>query len=89
MGPFLVISPLPTPWMVLGGDGCLPPTGVPGSLLCEWSSFPSFFRLDVPLATTLEADVEASFFCYYLCATANAFTKALCFPASIFAKDKR
>lgn len=92
MGPLLVISPLPTSWLGLGGDGYfgyLPLAGVPGPFLRGWLPFPSFYCLDIPLLTTLGVDVEAPFFSFYLHAAADALTKALYLPASISAKDKR
>ena len=87
---FPIISPLPTPWLGLGGDSCfgrLSPTGVPDPFLCKRSSLPSFFRFDVPLTMTLEADAEGPSF--YLRAAVNCLTSTLYLPASISAKDKK
>ena len=90
-GPVVVIKPLPSPWLGLGGDGCfdcLSPTRVSGPFLSKWSSFPSFFHLDAPLLTTLDADVEAPSFSFCMRAIDNALTKALCLLASISMKGK-
>ena len=92
VGPLPVINPLPTPWLGLGGDGsfdCLSPTGVPVPFFDGWSFLPSFFLFNIFLVTTLEADVEDPSFCYYyLCATTDCLTNALCLPASISKKDE-
>ena len=90
-GPVVVIKPLPAPWLGLGGDDyfdCLSPTGVSGPFLSGWSSFPSFFHLDIPLLKTLDANVEAPSFSFCVCAIDNALTKALCLLASISTKGK-
>ena len=90
--PFLVINPLPTLWLGLGGDscfGCFSPMGVPIPFFDERSSLPLFLHFDVPLATAFEADAEdLSFCCYCLRAAANCLTNAFCLPKSISAKDK-
>ena len=91
-GPFFVINPLPTPWLGLESEGyfgCLSPARVPSPFLSGWSSFPSLFHLDIPLLMTLGADVEAPSFSFCLRVATYTFTKALCLPASISAKDKR
>ena len=90
--PFLIINPLPTSWLGLGGDGCFgcfSPTGVPVTFFDRRSSLPLFLHFDVPLVKAFEADAEdPSFCCYYLWAAANCLTNALCLPKSISTKDK-
>ena len=90
-GPVVVIKPLRAPWLGLGGDDCfdyLSPTRVSGPFLSGWSSFPSFFHLDVPLLKTLDANVEAPSFSFCMRTIDNALTKALCLLASISMKGK-
>ena len=91
-GPVAVIRPLPTLWSSLGGNGCfdcLSLAGVPSPFLSGWLSFPSLFRLDVPLPTILGANIEAPSFSFCLSAVVDALTKTLCFATSISAKGKR
>ena len=90
-GPVTVIKPLPVPLLGLEGDDFfgLSTIGMTNPFLNGWSSFPSLFRLDDPLMTTLGADEEAPSFSFCLRATADALTKALYLATSIFAKGKR
>ena len=90
--PVSVIRPLPSSWLGLGGDSCfgfLSLAGMPGPFFSRRSSFPSLFRLDVPLVTSLGADEEAPSFSFFFLLVAAALTRALCLVASNFAKDKR
>ena len=56
----------------------------------EWMVIlPVAFPLGRSLVDALGADEEALSFSFYLCAAADALTKALCLVASISAKGKR
>ena len=97
MGPDVVISPLPAPWLGLGGDDFLGSLslGVTVTFLEGGLSFSSAFLLGTPFSTALGADEDTPSFPFsffsssFLRAETDALTKAFYLVASISVKDKR
>lgn len=91
MGPNSVIKPMLAPWLGLGGNDFFDfsPMVMLSPFFKGQSSFSSLFHLSVPLMMPLGADEETPSFSFLFLFAVAAFTKALCFVASISVKDKK